>query len=186
MRRRGIMSLATQRVIIACFCAAALAAVGCADGSVDPVSPSPAVSSLAATGSGTVASRVSASFPRSGELHVTKECSAYHGQAGEVCTITSSNLDAIEVGSRVVYAQAADFLSSPPSLDSDVVLDLPGPGNNRAFGHCHLNLATGSGLCTFSGGTGKFRSFDASVDVSPPTDGVNWHWTGTYSFSPRD
>ena len=34
------MRLATQRVVLACFCAAALAAVGCADGSVSPVSPS--------------------------------------------------------------------------------------------------------------------------------------------------
>lgn len=171
------MSLAKQRVVIACFYAAALAAVGCADGSVSPVSPSAstAVSSLAAT-----------SFPRNGALHVTKECSNYHGQAGEICTITSSNLDAIEVGSKVVYARAADFLSSPPSLDSDVVLDPPSPGNNVAFGHCHLNLVTGIGLCTFSGGTGKFTHFDASVDVSPPADGVNWHWDGTYSFSPRD
>ena len=181
------MRLATQRVVIACFCALALAAVGCADGSVNSVSPSasPAVSSLAAP-SGTVASLVSASFPRRGELHVTKECSAYHGQAGEFCTITSSNLDAIEVGSRVVYAKAADFLSSPPSLDSDVVLDPPEPGNNTAFGHCRLNFATGLGLCTFSGGTGKFTHFDASVDVSPPTDGVNWHWSGAYSFNPGD
>ena len=170
------MRLATQRVVIACFCALALAAVGCADGSANPVSPSasPAVSSLAAT----------ASFPRSGALHVSKECSAYHGQAGEICTITSSSLDAIEVGSRVFYAQAADL--GTLTLDSDVVLDLPGAGNNVAFGHCHLNLVTGIGLCTFSGGTGKFTHFDASVDVSPPTDGVNWHWTGTYSFSPRD
>ena len=170
------MSPATERVVIACFCAAALAAVGCAGGSVNPVSPSAsaAVSSLAAT----------PSFPRSGELHVTKECSDYHGQAGEICTITSSNLYAIEVGSRVVYARAADFGTF--TLDSDVVLDLPGPGNNVAFGHCHLNLVTGIGLCTFSGGTGKFTHFDASVDVSPPTDGVNWGWTGTYSFSPRD
>ena len=63
------MRLATQRVVIACFCALALAAVGCADGSVNPVSlrASPAVSSLAAT----------PSFPRSGELHVTKECAAW-------------------------------------------------------------------------------------------------------------
>ena len=78
------MRLATQRVVIACFCALALAAVGCADGSANPVSPSasPAVSSLAAT----------ASFPRSGALHVSKECSAYHGQAGEICTITSLSL----------------------------------------------------------------------------------------------
>jgi hypothetical protein len=177
MRRRGIMSPATQRVVIACIGAAALAAVGCADGTVNPVSPS-------ASPSRTVGSLASASFPRSGELHVTKECSDYHGQAGEICTITSSNLDAIEVGSRVVYARAADFVTL--TLDSDVVLDLPGPGNNVAFGHCHLNLVTGIGLCTFSGGTGKFAHFDASVDVSPPTDGVEWHWTGTYSFDPRD
>ena len=174
------MSLAKQRVVIACFCATALAAVGCAGGSENPVSPSvsPAVSS----------SLFSASFPRTGALHVTKKCppETYVGQAGGFCTITSSNLDAIEVGSRVVYAQAADFLSSPPSLDSDVVLEPPGPGNNKAFGHCHLNLATGLGRCTFSGGTGKFTHFDASVDVSPPSDGVNWHWDGTYSFSPRD
>ena len=67
------MSLATRRVVIACFCAAALAAVGCADGSVNPVSPSasPAVSSLAAT-----------SFPRSGALHVTKECRDYRAGPG--------------------------------------------------------------------------------------------------------
>ena len=171
------MRLATHRVVIACFGAASLAAVGCAGGSVNPVSPSASLS-------GTGASLASASFPRSGALHVTKECSNYHGLAGEICTITSSNLDAIEVGSRVVYARAADF--GTLTLDSDVVLDLPGPGNNKAFGHCHLNLATGLGLCTLSGGTGKFTHFDASVDVSPPTDGVNWHWTGTYSFSPRD
>ena len=180
------MSLATKRVVLARVCAAALAAVGCTDGSVNPVSPSanPAVSSLAATGSGAVASPVSASFPRSGALHVTKECSAYAGQAGDFCTITSSDLKEIEVGSRVVYAQAADFGTF--TLDSSVVLDLPGPGHNTALGRCRLNLVTGIGLCTFSGGTGAFTHFDASVDVSPPADGVNWHWTGTYSFSPGD
>ena len=113
-----------------------------------------------------------------------KECSAYAGQAGDSCTIAGSNLKEIETGSRVTYAQAADFVHG--TLDSDVVLDPPGPGNNTASGHCHLNLVTGLGLCTFSGGTGKFTFFKASVDVSPPTDGVNWHWDGTYSFSPRD
>jgi len=117
---------------------------------------------------------------------VNKACppETYAGQAGDFCTITTSNLDAIEAGSKVFYAQAANFTTL--LLDSDVVLDPPGPGNNKAFGHCHLNLATGIGLCTFSGGTGEFTHFDASVDVSPPTDGVNWHWDGTYSFSPRD
>ena len=37
---------------------------------------------------------VSASSPLSG-LHVTKECSAYTGAAGDFCTITSSDLAAI-------------------------------------------------------------------------------------------
>ena len=178
------MSLAIRRLVSVCFCAAALAAVGCADGSVNPLSPtaSPAVSSLAATGYGTVASLVSASFPRSGDLHVTKECSAYTGHAGDVCTITSSNVEEIEVGSKVVYAQAADF--STLSLDSDVVLDLPGPGANAASGHCHLSLVTGIGLCTLSGGTGKFTHFQASARVSY-LGGPNYAWDGTYSFDPR-
>ncbi len=174
------MRLALQRVVIACVCAAAVTAVGCANGSLNPVSPSasPVVSSLAAPGA------TSASFPRSGAVHVTKQCLTYTGQAGDSCTIASSDLKEIEAGSRVVYAQAANFTTL--LLDSDVVLDPPGPGNNKAFGHCHLNLATGLGLCTFSGGTGKFMHFDASFDVSPPMDGVNWHWDGTYSFSPQD
>jgi len=178
------MSLATERVVIACFCAAALAVVGCTGGPTSP-SANAAASSLAVVTSGNVALSAPASFPRSGALHVTKDCSnTYTGQAGDFCTIRTSNLAAIEVGSRVVYAKAADFGTF--TLDTDLVLDPPGPGNNVAFGHCHLNLVTGIGLCTFSGGTGKFTHFAASVNVSPPTDGVNWHWDGTYSFDPRD
>jgi hypothetical protein len=114
---------------------------------------------------------------------VTKECSEYTGLAGSFCTITSSNLNDIEVGSKVVYATAA----GAASLDSDVVLDLPGPGNNTAFGHCRLEFATatGVGLCTFSGGTGKFTHFHATANVSY-LGGPNWAWDGTYRFSPRD
>jgi hypothetical protein len=123
----------------------------------------------------------SVSSPRSGTLHVEKECSEYTGQAGSFCTITSSNLKQIEPGSRVVYAQAA----GATSLDSDVTLDPPGPGNNAAFGHCTLDFVTRVGRCTFSGGTGKFTWFQADVAVSH-LGGRNWAWDGTYSFSPRD
>jgi hypothetical protein len=108
---------------------------------------------------------------------VTKECSEYTGLAGSFCTITSSSLKQIEVGSKVVYASAA----GATSLDSDVILDPPGPGNNTAFGHCRLEFATGVGLCTFSGGTGKFTHFNARVVVSY-LGGPNWAWDGTYSF----
>ncbi|HET9194557.1 MAG TPA: hypothetical protein VFO21_16860 [Vicinamibacterales bacterium] len=166
------MSLAIQRAVIGCFCIGVLAAVGCTDGSL-PVSPS----------AGPGASSLAASFPRSGDLDVTKECSTYTGHAGDVCTITSSNVEEIEVGSTIVYARDADF--STLSLDSDVVLDPPGPGNNTAFGHCNLSLVTGIGLCTFSGGTGKFTHFHGSANVSY-LGGPNYAWDGTYSFGPRD
>ena len=115
------------------------------------------------------------------KLHVTKECSEYTGAAGAFCTITSSNLEQIEVGSRVVYAKAA----GATSLDTDIILDPPGPGNNKAFGHCRLDFVSLVGRCTFSGGTGKFKWFVAGVDVSHLA-GPNWAWHGTYSFSPHD
>ena len=152
------MSLALKRAVLGCFCGAVLAAVGRAD-------------------------LASASFPRSGDLQVTKECSTYTGHAGDICTITSSNVDAIEAGSTIVYAQDANF--STLTLDSDVVLDLPGPGNNTVSGHCRVNLVTGVGLCTFSGGTGKCRHFTGSVHVSY-LGGPSYAWDGTYSFDPRD
>jgi hypothetical protein len=126
----------------------------------------------------------SAVSPRSGTFHVEKECSTYTGQAGDICTITSSTLKEIEVGSRVIYAKAA---SSEGILDTDVRLDLPGAGSNAAFGHCtvDLNNIDGTTGCVFSGGTGKFQWFHASV-VLTPVGGAVLAWDGTYSFSPQD
>ena len=115
--------------------------------------------------------------PRSGELHITKECSDYLGRAGDYCTFTSSNLRAIEGGDRIVYAQAA----GASSLDTDVAV-VAGPGN-VAFGHCTLVFASLPGHCTFSGGTGKFTHFHATAAVSVDATGL-WHWEGSYSFSP--
>lgn len=172
---------------IGCLCAGALAAVGCADGR-GPTSPSAiaAVSGRAATAPGIDATVAPSSLasPRSGDLHVTKVCpaSTFTGQPGSYCTITSSNVQAIEVGSRIVYLQP-DQLGTPSG--SDVVLDPPGPPNdkaNKAFGTCSLAL----GVCTFSRGTGKFTWFQAHVDVSHNEDFSEWYWEGTYSFSPQD
>jgi hypothetical protein len=118
--------------------------------------------------------------PRSGELHVAKECTDYHGFAGEHCTIRWSSLNAIKGGSNVVYAEDVDFSSL--TLDSDLVID--GPGDNTAFGHVVLNLRTSSGSITFSGGTGVFSGFQASVAVTYNSDEGLWHWDGTYSFTP--
>lgn len=115
---------------------------------------------------------------RSGAVHVQKECSEYTGHAGDHCTIVRSNVDAIPVGSTITYARDA----AGGVLDTDVRLDPPKPGNNVAFGHCRLDLATVLGACTFSGGTGMYKRFHASVAVSP-VGGPIVAWDGTYSFS---
>jgi hypothetical protein len=135
-----------------------------------------AILSLAALAPAVVAS------PRSGDIHITKNCADFQGQAGGYCTITSSNIKAIPVGSRVIYLSA---LTNYPILDTDVVLDPPGPGNNKAFGHVYLNLLTGVGEVTFSSGTGKFTWFHGSADVTF-LGGSDWGWEGTYAFSPHD
>jgi hypothetical protein len=183
---RFAISLTTTRLVMGCVCAGALGAAGCADGRGVPTSPSAsaAISGSASTAPGNErASRlaVESLSARSGDFHVTKECSEYTGQIESFCTITSSNVKAIEVGSRIVYAQAA----GATSLDSDIALDLPGPGNNTAFGHCRLDFVTRVGMCTFSGGTGKFTHFQAR-GVHTDLGARSWALDGTYSFGPRD
>jgi hypothetical protein len=128
------------------------------------------------------------SFPRSGTLRVTKECSHYFLGAGDFCTITSSNLKQIEVGSRITYLSAA---SPTLYLETDVVLDPPGPGNNVAYGHCSVDLTAINGTkgCVFSGGTGKFKWFHAEVKLSlvdPEDPATELVWNGEYRFSPRN
>ena len=119
--------------------------------------------------------------PRSGDLVVTKECSGFVNDP-PYCTITSSNLAVIPDGSRIIYLDPAGLGTATGSA---VVLDPPGPGNNKAFGTCFLG---GNPMhCEFSGGTGKFTWFHASVVVTvtdPGTTDELWHWAGTYSFTP--
>ena len=86
--------------------------------------------------------------PRAGALRVTKECSEYQGQAGQFCTITSSNIPWIRAGMRVVYEGVPNFTTL--MLDTDVVLSA-GHGS-AADGHVILNLATRSGTVTLDGG----------------------------------
>jgi hypothetical protein len=133
---------------------------------------------LAVLTTGGVASPASAS-PRSGTLTVYKECSEYTSLTGSFCTIKTSNIDQIKAGSKVVYLQ-------PKSLASDVVLDPPGPGDDKAYGRCSLNKA-GNGTCVFTRGTGVFNGFHATLRVKhlgDPSDSPFYYWHGPYSFSP--
>ena len=114
-----------------------------------------------------------ASSPRGRALHVTKECSEYTGHADSWCTITSSNLKAIKVGSRVVYLQAAGQPHWTATSSS-----WWGRGN-YALGHVMLDFTTGTGVVTIWGGIGHFRCFRARAVVSA-LGGVNWAWDGKY------
>jgi hypothetical protein len=122
--------------------------------------------------------------PRSGDLVVTKECSGFAPTNNPpYCTILSANLGAIPDGSRIFYLDP-NGLGTPAG--GAVVLDPPRPGNNHAFGRCFLG---GNPMrCEFSGGTGLFTWFHASVVVTVTNLGASnelWHWAGTYSFTPH-
>jgi hypothetical protein len=118
---------------------------------------------------------------RARPFHLTKECppSQYQGQIGGYCTVKSSNVAAITVGTKIFYAQAA----GPTSLDSDIIL-YAGP-RNTATGHCALDFLTGLGRCTLSEGTGTLDGIRARVDVSY-RGGSDWAWDGTYRFHEDD
>jgi hypothetical protein len=110
-------------------------------------------------------------------FHATKDCSGFTGLAGAFCTIRSSNVKAVTVGSKIFYLQVA----SKTELNSDTVI-YAGPGN-IAVGHCLLRFATGVGLCTFSDGTGALAGFHARVRVTADSSiPALWHWDGTYGF----
>ena len=111
-------------------------------------------------------------------LHVTKDCSGSKGDVGGFCTIRSSNVKALPVGSKIFYLQPGVKWG----LNSDTAI-YAGPGNIAA-GHCLLHFATGLGLCTFSDGTGTLAGFHARVRVTHDSSIPDlYHWDGTYSFS---
>jgi hypothetical protein len=111
-------------------------------------------------------------------FHGTKDCSGATGLAGGFCTFRSSNVEAITVGSKIFYLQAA----GKTALDSDIAIFVK--RGSVATGHCLLRFATGVGLCTVSNGTGTLAGFHARVRVTADSSIPKlWHWDGTYSFS---
>ena len=149
-----------------------------------------AVTLVAAAGISVAIATASPSTSRSGDLHVTKACGDIPPGNILFCTITGSNLKLIKSGSRVIYFQDP----GATSLDSDIVV-VVGPGS-YALGHVVLDLATGNGVLTLSGGAGPFASFHAKVRVTPPgganpaapggVNGADWAWDGWYSFGGHD
>jgi len=112
------------------------------------------------------------------EFHATKDCSGFTGLVGAYCTIRSSNVKALKVGSKIFYVQVA----SRTALDSDTIIYVK--RGSVATGHCFLRSATGVGLCTISDGTGTLAGFHLRVRVAADASVPKlFHWDGTYSFN---
>src|SRR4051794_1347084 len=92
----------------------ALFVIGACDGGGSAIPTAPPASSAVSRGEAPSFSKSS----RSGVLQATKACPDYHGSAGDFCSITSSNLADVEVGSRIYYASPL----VDGKLDSDLIL----------------------------------------------------------------
>ena len=125
------------------------------------------VAAVVAAVSVSVGVAASAPWHRSGILHVTKECSQYTGEAGSFCTVTSSNLKAIPVGTRDVGLGA---VGTDGSVDFDIVFETRGA--NAAFGHATICGTCEVGTVTFDGGTGEFKKFHANLVLYCPIGGI--------------
>jgi hypothetical protein len=138
-----------------------------------------AVFSLAALAfSASAASSQNRSPQATKAFHATKDCSGFTGLVGAYCTIRSSNVEALEVGSKIFYVEEA----SKTALDSDAIIYVK--RGSVATGHCFLRSANGVGLCTMSDGTGTLAGFRFRVRVTADTSVPGlYHWDGTYSFN---
>jgi hypothetical protein len=128
--------------------------------------------------SGSAASSQSQAPGGTKAFHATKDCSGFTGLVGAYCTIRSSNVDALKVGSKIFYVQVA----GKTALDSDTLIYVK--RGSAATGHCLLRFATNDGLCTISDGTGTLAGFRLRVRVRASSSIPRlWHWDGTYSFN---
>jgi hypothetical protein len=133
---------------------------------------------LVVLGPASAASSTSQALRVTKEFHATKDCSGFTGLVGAYCTIRSSNVKALKVGSKIFYVQVA----GKTALDSDTVIYVQ--RGSVATGHCLLRFATGTGLCTISDGTGTLAGFHLRVRVTASSSIPKlWHWDGTYSFN---
>ena len=133
---------------------------------------------LVALGSSASASSSTNQAPReTKEFHATKDCSGMTGLVGAYCTIRSSNVKALKVGSKIFYVQEA----GRTGVDSDIVIYVK--RGSVATGHCFLGGGA-PGLCTISDGTGTLSGLRLRVRVTPSSSIPKlWHWDGTYSFN---
>ena len=121
-------------------------------------------------------------------LKGTKVCSTATGRPVCVMTTTTAFLQ----GASVTYISvppAADLGTAFARIDSDVVLEtaaVAGTRQSTARGHCTFYFGTGTGLCTYSGGTRDLAGFHAAFMIGLPPGGTVYSVIGKYWFSGDD
>jgi hypothetical protein len=77
------------------------------------------------------------------------------------------------------YTQAFGII--PNLIDSNVILDA---GNgNRAIGRCTFDVATNTGVCIYTDGTGTLAGFSARLEITLDDSSVpSWFLAGPYVF----
>ena len=102
--------------------------------------------------------------PRSGTLHVTKECSQYTGEPGSFLAPSPLRTS---MRSRSARRSSTPRRSRPRAvLDSDIVVNTP--TGDAAYGHVVLDGATQSGMVKLAGGTGQLAQLAAGLVVRAP------------------
>jgi hypothetical protein len=108
-------------------------------------------------------------------FHLDKTCAATG------CTVATSNLDVIPVGTVITYTPIGDGSTKQQNATFTTK-------DGSASGFCDFNH-DGKPLaaqCTFLSGTGALKGFHLVADVTLTGDGLSpdsvWHWDGTYWF----
>lgn len=126
-------------------------------------------------------------------LQASKTCTFPTTTPLIVCVMTG-DVPLLE-GASVAYISNSPFFAEPAApdgsanggrIDSDVRLSTASP-HSTAKGHCTFYNFTGTGLCTYSSGTGKLAGFHA-VFVIGTIDATNSIYSviGKYWFSSGD
>jgi hypothetical protein len=75
----------------------------------------------------------------------------------------------------IAYLSNPIVFSDPGSgrFDSDVVLTTTEQRPGKAYGHCTFYNDTGTGVCTYTHGTGSLAGFSATFAIGTNPDGSN-------------
>ena len=111
----------------------------------------------------------------------TKVCSQSLTPPLITCIITPSSGTFLS-GARVDYISVPATFANPGRIDSEVRLTTSDATPSTAEGHCTFYFATGTGLCTYSGGTRDLAGFRASFVIGPTSAAHTFSVIGKYSI----